>query len=142
MRGKHYLTTTGEFALEQIPIIGTIAPLPGYVDKLKYPKIKFIVKSVKFMGGPRGYIALNFLEPGEAKKFHIDKGEVFVREDWWNNKAKRLRIIVHETVEIYLRLNFGLTYRQAHIIATKAEHDVIKNRGWELDKPVYHKKIS
>jgi len=143
---KHYTTTTAKFLIQQVPIIGTAVQIPEYVKDMKnvnnvtelinesnVVKIKFIIKSKKFMGD---YIALNWLEPREAQKFHIKKGEVFVREDWWSNPAKRVRLEVHEKVEIYLRLNFGYDYETAHKLATKAEHEEIKRLGWKLDKAV------
>ena len=133
---KHYVKTTAKFAIEQLPVIGTIAQIPDYVNEMKHPKIEFVVKTRAFM---RDNIALNWLEPKEAKRFGIGSGQIFVREDWWKNKAKRLRIQVHEKVEIYLRENFGFDYEQAHKLATKAEHIAIKNKGWKLDEPIKHR---
>ncbi len=98
--------------------------------------MKFVVKTRKVMGD---YIALNWLEPEESKVFGIKKGQIFVREDWWKNKAKKLRLQVHEQTEIFLRQKFGFSYEQAHQLATKAEHIAIKNKGWELDEPIRHR---
>ena len=136
MRKEHEIKTTAKFVIEQLPIVGTIAQVPDYINEMKHPKIIFVVKSRKVMGD---YIALNWLEPIESKRFKIDSGEIFVRDDWWKNKAKRLRIKVHEKVEIYLRINFGFNYEQAHRLATKAEHIAIENKGWKLDEPIKHK---
>ena len=136
MRKEHEIKTTAKFVIEQLPIIGTIAQVPDYINEMKHPKIMFVVKSRKVMGD---YIALNWLEPIESKRFKIGSGEIFVRDDWWKNKAKRLRIKVHEKVEIYLRINFGFNYEQAHRLATKAEHIAIENKGWKLDEPIKHK---
>lgn len=98
--------------------------------------MKFVIKSKKVM---RDYIALNWLEPRESEIFGIKYGEIFIRRDWWENPAKKLRVKVHEKTEIYLRRNFKLTYEQAHHIATLVEHQVIKNKGWKLDEPIIHK---
>ena len=136
MRKEHEIKTTAKFVIEQLPIVGTIAQVPDYINEMKHPKIIFVVKSRKVMGD---YIALNWLEPIESKRFKIDSGEIFVRGDWWKNKAKRLRIKVHEKVEIYLRINFGFNYEQAHRLATKAEHIAVENKGWKLDEPIKHK---
>ena len=133
---RHEIKTTAKFVVEQLPVVGTIASIPDYISEMKHPKIEFVVKSRRFMGD---YIAVNWLEPRESRRFKIESGEIFVREDWWENKAKRLRIRVHEKVEIYLRVNFGFNYEQAHKLATKAEHIAIKNKGWELDKPIRHR---
>lgn len=133
---RHEIKTTAKFVVEQLPVVGTIASIPDYISEMKHPKIEFVVKSRRFMGD---YIAVNWLEPRESRRFKIESGEIFVREDWWENKAKRLRIRVHEKVEIYLRVNFGFNYEQAHKLATKAEHIAIKNKGWELDEPIRHR---
>lgn len=147
---KHYAKTTAKFALQQVPIIGTAVEIPQYIKEMKdgpinttellnqsrVKKVRFVVKSVRFMGGSRGYIALNWLETREAERFGIKKNEIFVREDWWHNPAKRVRIEVHERVEVFLRLNFGYDYETAHKMATKAEHDEIKRLGWHLDKAI------
>ena len=133
---KHQAKTTAKFVIEQLPVVGTITQIPDYINEMKHPKIEFVIKTRKFMGD---YIALNWLEPMEAKRFGIASGQIFVREDWWKNKAKRLRIKVHEKVEIYLRINFGFSYEQAHKLATRAEHIAIKNKGWELDEPIKHR---
>lgn len=98
--------------------------------------MKFVVKSRKVMGD---YIALNWLEPEESKKFGIKQGQIFVREDWWNNPVKHYRLQVHEKTEIFLRQEFGFNYQTAHRIATKAEHDAIKLKGWKLDGDIKHK---
>ncbi len=132
---KHELKTTAKFIVEQLPIIGTIAQVPDYINEMKHPKIMFVIKSRKVM---HDYIALNWLEPKESKLFSIKTGEIFVREDWWKNKAKKLRIQVHEKVEIYLRTNFSFNYEQAHKLATKAEHIAIENKGWKLDESIKH----
>ena len=136
MRNKHAIKTTGKFLIEQLPVIGTITQIPDYINAMRNPRIVFVIKTSGIMGD---YIALNWLEPIEAKKFKIDKGEIFVREDWWKNKAKRLRIEVHEKVEIYLRENFDFSYEDAHKIATRAEHIAIKNKGWKLDEAIKHR---
>ena len=133
---KHYAKTTAKFVVEQLPVVGTIAQIPDYVNEMKHPKIVFVIKTRAFM---KDYIALNWLEKVEAKRFGIGSGEIFVRQDWWKNKAKRLRIKVHEKVEIYLRLNFGFDYEQAHKLATRAEHIAIENKGWKLDEPIRHR---
>lgn len=132
---KPHEKTTAKFLVQQIPIIGTIAQIPDYVNDMRHPKIEFVIKTRRFMGD---YIALNWLESIEARRFQIASGEIFVREDWWKNKAKRLRIQVHEKVEIYLRENFNFNYEQAHQLATRAEHIAIKNKGWKLDEPIKH----
>lgn len=144
-RLKHYTYTTAKFAVQQVPFLGTAVEVPRYISDMQKPdvvqqlnnskvkNIRFVVKSRKFMGE---YIALNWLEPREAKKFGIKKNQVFVREDWWVNPAKRVRVEVHEKVEIYLRLNFGYDYETAHKLATKAEHDEIKRLGWKLDRAI------
>ena len=98
-------------------------------------KIVFVIKPRSFM---HDYIALNWVEPEESKRFGIRRNQVFVREDWWKNEAKRTRITVHESVEIFLRLTFKLSYQQAHHLATLAEHTEIKNKGWRLDGVVKH----
>jgi len=136
MRHLHEIKTTGKFIVDQIPIVGTITQIPDYISKMQHPKIKFVVKTKEFMGD---YIALNWLEPKEAEKFGISNGDIFVREDWWKNKAKQLRIQVHEKTEIYLRINFNFSYEQAHTLATKAEHIAIKNKGWKLDQVMRHR---
>lgn len=92
--------------------------------------MKFVVKTRKVLGD---YIALNWLEPEEAKKFGIKQGQIFVREDWWNNPIKRYRLLVHEKTEIYLRKEFGFDYERAHHVATLAEHEALKQKGWKLD---------
>ena len=92
--------------------------------------MKFVVKSRKFMGD---YIALNWLEPIEAKKFGIKQGQIFVREDWWNNPVRRYRLQVHEKTEIFLRKEFSFDYQSAHHLATLAEHKALKLKGFELD---------
>lgn len=92
--------------------------------------MKFVIKPRSFMGD---YIALNWLEPEESKRFGIKPGEIFVREDWWKNPVKRLRIQVHERTEIWLRKTWHLPYAKAHHIATITEHDVIKQLGLHLD---------
>lgn len=92
--------------------------------------MEFIIKSRSFMGN---YISLNWLEPKISKEFDIKKGQIFVREDWWKNPNKRLRIKVHETTEIWLRKKWNLPYQQAHHLATIAEHEVLKDRGLKLD---------
>ena len=132
------MKTTAKFVVEQLPVVGTIASIPDYISEMKHPKIEFVVKSRRFMGD---YIAVNWLEPRESRRFKIESGEIFVREDWWRNKAKQVRIQVHEKTEIYLIENFDFTYQQAHHLATLAEHQAIKNRGWELDRaidPIVH----
>jgi hypothetical protein len=135
LRNKHQLKTTAKFLVEQLPIVGTIAQVPDYINEMKNPKIVFVIKTKEFMGE---YIALNWLEPILSKKFKIGSGEVFVRSDWWKNKAKKYRIQVHEKVEIYLRENFNFNYEQAHKLATRVEHIAIENKGWELDKVIKH----
>ena len=99
--------------------------------------MKFVVKPRKFMGD---YIALNWLEPEESKKFGIKQGQVFVREDWWGNPVKKYRLQVHEKTEIFLREQFGFDYKSAHHLATLAEHTAIKTKGWKLDGEVTHPK--
>ena len=136
MRHKHEIKTTAKFVVEQSPVVGTITQIPDYINEMKHPKIVFVIKTRAFM---KDYIALNWLEKVEAKRFGIGSGEIFVRQDWWKNKAKRLRIKVHEKVEIYLRLNFGFDYEQAHKLATRAEHIAIENKGWKLDEPIRHR---
>jgi hypothetical protein len=98
--------------------------------------MRFVVKSRKVMGD---YIALNWLEPEESSKFGIKQGQVFVRSDWWDNPVKRYRLQVHEKVEIFLRREFGFDYQKAHHLATLAEHEAIKIKGWKLDGNVKHK---
>ncbi|MHB8552486.1 MAG: hypothetical protein ACYDAO_02720 [Thermoplasmataceae archaeon] len=92
--------------------------------------MKFVVKSRSFMGD---YIALNWLEPKISKEFGIKEGQIFVREDWWKNPNKRLRIRIHETTEIWLRKKWHLSYQQAHHLATITEHEVFKDRGLKLN---------
>ena len=96
----------------------------------------FDIRTRKQMGD---YIALNWIEPEEAKLFNIPNNTIIVREDWWKNEAKHLRLLVHEQTEIFLRLKFGFDYEQAHKLATKAEHIAIKNKGWKLDEPIKHR---
>lgn len=82
------------------------------------------VKSRKVMGD---YIALNWLEKDLAPEFGIKKGEVWVREDWWNDETKRKRLRVHESVEINLRIRDHLSYTRAHEIANEFEHVTMKH---------------
>lgn len=88
-------------------------------DGKKRIRAYFSVRSRKQMGD---YIALNWLEPREAKKFNIKPGEIIVRRDWWSNPEKRKRLDVHEMVEINLREKDKMPYRKAHEIANKFEH--------------------
>ena len=82
--------------------------------------VRFQVRSRKEMGD---YIALNWLEPKIAKKYHIPKNTVIVRSDWWNDPEKRKRLHVHEMTEINLRERDKLPYTKAHEIANKFEHE-------------------
>ena len=82
--------------------------------------MRFQVRSRKEMGD---YIALNWLEPKIAKKYHIPKNTVIVRSDWWNDPEKRKRLHVHEMTEINLRERDKLPYIKAHEIANRFEHE-------------------
>lgn len=88
--------------------------------KTTAPVPYFTVRSRKEMGD---YIALNWLEPEIAKKFHLAPGQIIVREDWWNDPEKRKRLRTHELTEINLRERDGIPYEEAHKIANEFEHN-------------------
>jgi len=67
-------------------------------------------------------IALHWLTPGYIGK--IPKGEIWVREDWFDNPEKMKKLRTHEKVELNLMLNRGLSYPRAHRIANKFEKNV------------------
>ena len=72
--------------------------------------------------------AVNWLSESDRSSFDVKPNEVFVREDWWKDRVKRLRIKVHELTEIWLMKTWGLSYDEAHKIATKAEEAVMRDR--------------
>ena len=133
-RYKKQLKTTAYFAFQNIPFVGTIAMIPDYIYSLKNPKIDYIIKNRYIMDK---HIAINWLEPN-GKKLKIPSGEIYVREDWWKDKNKRLILEVHEKVEIYLQTVFELSFKQSHSIALKAQHDVIENRNINIENVKIH----
>ncbi len=87
-------------------------------------EIKFVIKRKEEMGD---IIADHWLANNK-----IPEGEVWVREDWWNDKEKRKRIITHEKVELYLMIHKKLPYEKAHEIANKFEENAVKITHKEL----------
>ncbi|MEM3859302.1 MAG: hypothetical protein QW478_07830 [Candidatus Micrarchaeaceae archaeon] len=83
-------------------------------------KVKFRIKPKRIM---KEYIALNYLTPYLAKRYHIPKNEVWVREGYIKNKRDMKRLKTHELVELNL-MKRGLKYQKAHRIANKFEKKV------------------
>jgi hypothetical protein len=63
------------------------------------------------------YIALHGLVPGnelpKSLRGKIPKGEIWIREDVWQNRIRRNFIILHEEAEIS-RMKKGMKYKEAH----------------------------
>jgi len=78
--------------------------------------VKFIVKPRDVMGD---YIACHWLYDCGLG---IPDGEVWVREDWWADPRKRIKLILHERIELYYMLQ-GKDYREAHSLSNQIEND-------------------
>ena len=83
-------------------------------------KVKFRIKPKRKM---KQYIALNYLTPYNAKRMHIPRNEVWVREDIARDSKKYNKIKTHELVELNL-MRKGVKYKKAHRIANRFEKNV------------------
>ncbi len=88
-------------------------------------RLHFIVKPKEAMGS---YRAVNWLSEKDDDSWGLKTGQIFVREDWWKDKVKRLRIEVHEISEIWLMRRWGMSYEEAHKLATKVEQAFMRDK--------------
>lgn len=80
----------------------------------------FKVKLVKHI--PRGYVGMNYYAARSLRiPFPHSKKTILVRRDL--GKGARKRTIFHEKIE-YELMKRGLSYREAHKIALKAEKKI------------------
>ena len=89
-------------------------------------QIVFLKKTKEEMGDT---IAINWLSQKDDSKWGIKEGQVFVREDWWDDEIKRERLRVHEMTEVWLIKEWDISYELAHEIATLTEHKVLEEKG-------------
>ncbi len=88
-------------------------------------KIRFVPQPAELM---KDDIAVHWLEPTGRDRYKLKPGNVWVRDDWWYDKTKRTRLIIHELTELRLMLR-GMPYTEAHKIASNKEHSIMRKYG-------------
>ncbi len=102
------------------------------------------INDLKFVSKPRSvmgdYIGLNFIADFGKD---IPYNEVWIREDKWEDPEERKRLIVHETSEIFMMMNYGLPYKKAHDLANELERSYVHyNKAVTDDIDVINEQLS